>query len=121
MRALRFPVPVWFTASSSCCSSNSGILWLALVQRALDVGDGVELGACLIELLAKPRVLVDLGLQTAVGVRRAHLILPYRVGLQPAVFSDQRQMVVNLRKLEEREGALGREERLRVRHQLAQQ
>ena len=43
----------------------------ALVQRALDVGDGVELGVRLVELLAQPGVLVRLGLQAVVGGRHA--------------------------------------------------
>src|SRR5262249_28380239 len=111
MRALRFPV--WFKCGSLFGSwVRGGVAGLALVQRALDVGDCIELGARLFQLLAQPRVLVDLRLQAASGGRDPRLVLAHRISLQPAIFRDERQMVVNLRKLEEGEGALGRHQRL---------
>src|SRR5579863_10384358 len=119
MRALR--LPVWFKSGSWGLRVRRGGAGLALVQRTLDVGDRIELGARLLQLLAQPAVLLDLGLQTPVGACQARLVLARRIGLQPAIFRDQRQMVVNLRKLEEGEGALGGQQRLRMRRELAQQ
>src|SRR5262249_4463340 len=84
MRALR--LPVWFKVVSLTCGDGSALArrrrrGLALIQRALDVGDGVELGARLLELLAQARVLVHLLLQAVVHVRDQRMILLDRLGL----------------------------------------
>src|ERR1700736_2040281 len=83
IRALR--LPVWFKIVFLAYGLPPRVTGFALIQRALDVGDGVELSACLLEVLAQPGVLIQLGLQTVIGVRRALPVGPDNIRLQPAL------------------------------------
>src|SRR5580704_6775568 len=95
MRALR--LPVWFKlAFLKRPLSAPGVAGLALVQRALNVENGLQLGARLVALLAQPRVLIELGLHAVIGAGHAFMVEPYHFALQPAVFRLERQMLVNL-------------------------
>src|SRR5262245_57086915 len=63
-------------------TAGSGV---ALDDGALDACDFVELGLCLGQGLAQPRVLVDFGLQTPIGRGAALPLGTRRVGLHAIV------------------------------------
>ena len=96
----------------------------ALVERALDVGDRIQLALGLVELLAQSRIFVDLGLQ-ALGSTfavRSRSRACTSVALQPCDFrpraSSRRRFAASSRM---RQRALGRQQRLGRGQQLAQQ
>src|SRR6185437_1551905 len=91
---------------------SSFVARFTLVQRALDVCDGIELRTRLFELLTQPRVFVHFGLQTAVGGGELFTVGADGIILQPAVFRLHRQNVVNLLQLDERQGPLPRKQHL---------
>jgi hypothetical protein len=94
----------------------------AIAQVAFDVGDGIELGLCVLELLAQLGVFIHLRLQPALRRGRDALVIAaLSIGLHAIVVGLQPQLAIELRQFHQRHGALDRHQRFRLRDQLAQQ